>query len=116
MVGGDRRGRDRKGGSKPVAVVEPPTEEEDQGWMATYDRSQKAPMDLSGLLPKGFGLSEKSKKADDIIISGVSSAVIEEEDDKGEGETTVVIGGVSEVAVMTAPAWKDIASKNSNWE
>jgi len=119
VVGGDRRGN-RKTGSKPVAVVEPPTEEEDQSWMATYDRSQKAPMALSGLLPKGFGLSETSKVGED-SISGISSAVVEDDDDKGEGETTVMIGGVTEVsvaalAVPQSSAWKDIASKNATWE
>lgn len=140
MVGGDRRsgsGRDRKG-NKSVAVVEAPSEEEDQAWMAQFDRSQKAPMDLSGLLPKDFGLSEggsssskskgttssSSKGGEDSSSSGgVTSVVVEEEDDKGE-ETTVVIGGVAEAAaVVAAPqqsAWKDIASKNTgsnnNWE
>jgi len=82
--------------------------------MAEYDRSNKAPLALSVLLPEGYGVnsSAPSTAADSAAVP--SSAVPDVAESSGDD------GAAAETVAPTAPssAWKDIASKNSNsnWE
>lgn len=110
-----RGGRGGRGNAKPSAAPEPPNEDEE--WMAEYDRSNKAPLALSVLLPEGYGVnsSAPTTAADTAAVITAPSAV---ELGGDAAEPSGDDGAVAEAAApaATSSAWKDIASKNSNWE
>lgn len=108
-----RGGRGGRGNAKPSAAPEPPNEDEE--WMAEYDRSNKAPLALSVLLPEGYGVnSSASTTAADTAVTPPSAAELGGDAAEPSGDDGAVAEAVAPVA--TSSAWKDIASKNSNWE
>lgn len=109
----DRRGGNRggRGNAKPAAAPEPPNEDEE--WMAEFDRSNKAPLALSVLLPEGYGVNSSASTpavADSAAVVSASAAEVT--------ETSGDEGAAAETVAPSAPssAWKDIASKKGNWE
>ena len=106
-----RGGRGGRGNAKPSAAPEPPNEDEE--WMAEFDRSNKAPLALSGLLPEGYGVNS-SASATVAEDTAVAAAELGGDTAEPSGDDGAVAETIAPVA--TSSAWKDIASKNSNWE
>ena len=111
-----RGGRGGRGNAKPSAAPEPPSADEE--WMAEFDRSNKAPLALSVLLPEGYGVNSSAPTTTSVAADSAVASSSAAADLTDVAETSGDDGAAAEKAAPSAPssAWKDIASKNSNWE